>query len=241
MDTAVDVDDASTWPGEVGEHVDEVSKQLGGSRHYACDLEIGYEEEAAFRELLGARPLLAYHFTRLLDVEVERIREVEGLRPLTRDLVERRIDDALTGQHVTPDQAERLRATHVFHQDGGRGRRDQVCLALGQRPLVTGRGVRELLGMWGGEAQYAPTYELREVLEHLGRPAIVVAAVDLTAPGRHDVWPGVLKTLVGTRLGLEDAGADMFYRAPVPAGAVLDIWQPGHPSYERFPNLPQGA
>jgi hypothetical protein len=236
--TAVDVDDAATWPAEVREHVDGVCERVAGTTEYASDLELSWEEEAEFRTLLGARPLLTYHFTRLLDVEVERIRDVEGLRPLTRDLVERRIDDALSGGHVAAAQAERLRATHVFRKDGASGRQDQVCLVLGDDALRTGRGVVTLLSMWGGEAQYAPTYELRELLEQMGRPSVVLAALDLTAPGKHDVWPGVLKTFVGTQLDLQGAGAAVHYRAPVSAAAILDIWQPGHPAYDAT-RLPQ--
>jgi hypothetical protein len=239
VESLIDVDDSSTWPGDVRTRVDEVSSRLHGSRLFAGDLELDDQQEVAFRKLLGARPVLAYHFTRLLDPEVERIRGVEGLRPLTRELVEGRIHDALDGGHVTAQQAERLLATHVFAQRDGRGRRDQVCLALGRRPLVSGDGVRELLGMWGGEAQYASSFEMREFLRRLGRPSVVVAAIDLSASGRHDVRPGVLKTFVGTDLGLSGAGADIMYRAQVPAAAIVEIWQPGVRSYDRFRNLPR--
>jgi hypothetical protein len=234
----IDVDDVGTWPTEVRDLVDEWCERLRGTTEYASDLEISWDDEAGCLELVGDQPLLAYHFTRLLDIEVERIRDVEGLRPLTRELVERRIDDALASGRVTAEQVERLRATHVFLVDGGSGRRGQICLALGSQPLRTGRGVRQLLGMWGGEAQYAATYELRDLLQQLGRPAVVVAAVDLSAPGKHNVWPGVLKTFVGTRLQLSDAGADVMYRAPLPSTAIVDIWQPGTPMYDSWSHLP---
>jgi len=235
----VDVDDVDTWPADLRLHVDSWCEHLRGSTEYGSDLDLSWDDEVECREVLREHLLLAYHFTRLLDVEVERVRKAEGLLPLTRELVERRIDDALAGGHVTPEEAERMRATHVFRVDGGSGRRDQVCLALGNQPLRTGRGVRELLGMWGGEALYAPTNELRPLLKRLGRPAVVVVGLDLTVPGQHNVRPGVLKTFVATRLQLKNSGADVMYRGRVPGAAVLGVWQPGSPAYDRFDRLPR--
>jgi hypothetical protein len=233
---AIDVDDQATWPDELLEQVDAWLAALEPGQEYPGDLDLPQDEWAP--ELLAGRPLRAYHATRLLPHEVLRVL-AEGLLPLTRDLVESRIAGAHAAGYIEDEDAALFRRTNVFRHDGGRGRRDQVCLILGDTPLRQSRGVGELLRTWGGEAQYAASLEPRDRLKLLGRPTIVVARVHLSVPGEHRTYPHVQKVLCGARLGLSDSWADVMYRSPVPPQQIVGVWQPGDPGYDRFARLPR--
>jgi hypothetical protein len=235
-DDAIDVDDQSTWPDELLEQVDVWLAALEPGQEYTSDLDLPQHEWT--HDLLDGRPLRAYHATRLLPHEVLRAR-AEGLLPLTPDLVESRIAAALAAADIDDGDAALFRRTSVFRADGGRGRRDQVCLILGDTPLQQARGVRDLLGTWGGEALYAASREPRDRLMRLGEPTIVVAHVDLMAAGDHRTYPHLQKVLCGARLGLSDTWADVMYRSAIPPGQILDVCQPGDAGYDRFARLPR--
>jgi len=120
-----------------------------------------------------------------------------------------------------------------------------VCFVLSTAPLEHDlSGVSRFFSFWGGEAIYwrhhetAP--ELAAVLSTIGRPALVTALLDLSDPtAEHLIFPSVLHTFVGKALGYAPADADVFYRAPVPAGHVEDIVFPGQQGYDRFQRLPR--
>lgn len=235
-DGVIDIDDQATWPAELLEQVDAWLEALEPGQEYTGDLDLPQDEWTP--DLLDGRPLRAYHATRLLPHEVRRV-WAEGLLPLTHELVESRIAAAHAAGDIDDEDAALFRRTNVFRHDGGRGRRDQVCLILGDIPLRQSRGVRELLGTWGGEAQYAASVEPRDRLTRLGRPTLVVVHVNLTTAGDHRTYPHVQKVLCGARLGLSDPWADVMYRSAIPPGQILDVWQPGDAGYDKFARLPR--
>lgn len=77
----------------------------------------------------------------------------------------------------------------------------------------------------------------RERLEPVGQPAVVVVEVPVEPGAGHSVYPGVLKTFVGSLLGLE-IGADVFYRQPISGLAVVAVWTPGDAPYDALRALP---
>lgn len=235
----IDVDDRRTWPRAVRDAVRLVADRLAGTASYTSDLRPGDGEEDRFRAQLPG-PLRAYHATRLLPHEVSDIRE-HGLRPLTRDLVHRRVDDALAHGHITLQERDALHGVNVFDTHDADGRRDQVCLFLSRRVLDEDiAAVWRLLTIWGGEGIHMAdgSTEFRPLLTSLGQPAIVVVDVDLHEPHHtHPVWPGVLKCFVGRQLGFREWGADVMIQGPVPATAIVDVWQPGHPEFDRHGEL----
>lgn len=56
--------------------------------------------------------------------------------------------------------------------------------------------------------------------------------------GRVLVFPGVLKAFVGRWLDLQGQGAEAHFFNAIPPDQIIDIWQPGHPKYDRYPELP---
>ena len=236
----VDLDDQGTWPATVADQVRSWGAQLRGSTDYTSDLALGPEEESSFRALLGGHLLRAYHCTRLLDHEVGMIRE-RGLLSLSEDLLAERIEAAHRYGFISQAERDTFHRSHVFATREHRNREGQVCLILS--PSVFDEhpaAVDALLSMWGGEGLYmadgAPAVRAR--LRELGRPAVVVALIDL-AGGEHLVFPGVHNIFVGRFLGLHDASGDVFYRASIPPEHIEAIWQPGDPDYDCHEAMPR--
>jgi hypothetical protein len=232
----IDVDDPRTWPAEVVHWVTPVAERLRGSTEYTSDLAVPLDAEDGFRAML-TRPLLAYHCTRLLDRETEGIRR-EGLRTLSRQLVEERIASAEESGDLDEQTAKRLRAENVYALEARENREGQVCLVLGRSGFdEPSSGAIPLMAAWGGEAVNGGPQDA-ETDPVLGSPSIVVATVDLSASWRvSPTFPSLNRMFVATILELEDRIADVLYRGPVPASMIIDIWQPGHPYYDRHAPL----
>jgi hypothetical protein len=240
FDRLIDVDNVSTWPDKVRNRAEDWAQALRDGAECTSDLDLDKEDEDEFRRLLAGSMVLAFHATRLLDHEVESIRNL-GLRLASEDLVRLRVETAVEAGSVDSAFAQQLLRANVFAERDARNRQRQVCLVLSRRPFdESPHGFTHLLGEWGGEVitMSRGGVALRPRLQRLGRPAIVAAAIDLSAPWRvHAVWPSLHKVFVAAVLGLEDLGADVFYRQRIPPEHILSIWQPGDAEYDEYPHL----
>jgi hypothetical protein len=151
----VDPTDPSTWPEAVKVFVDEAAEQYAGATEFTADLpSVLIEREAEFRALLDDRRILAFHCTRLFDYEVDSIRK-EGLRRLTRQLVESRIAEAHELGVLTDGERDYCQRSNVYAIDNLEGRENQLCLIVGPGIFDDPESVPGLLpflGGWGGEA-----------------------------------------------------------------------------------------
>ena len=151
----VDVGDIETWPGDVLGWVRDLAELLRDTTEYISDLELYGNEQDELLTLLTGTKLRAYHGTRLLPHEVDRVWR-EGLRALDEELVESRIAAALAHGDLTAQQAGLLRRYTVFAKRRHEFRQGQVCAVLGRETLDHGAsGLWRLLNTWGGEAIYA--------------------------------------------------------------------------------------
>ncbi|MCK9461342.1 MAG: hypothetical protein M0R80_17065 [Proteobacteria bacterium] len=240
----IDVDDAATWPTEVLAWVDEHTVELCGSTEFTADLRIDDEED--LRRLVGSQLVRAYHCTRLLDHE-RRVILDQGLRRLGPDLVNERIRRAHEVGAISDAERDAFESGNQFADPAWSFRapitEGQVCLILSRQIFdESPNGCEPLLSIWGGEAIYFPLENRhRERLHSLGRPSIVVAAIDfsVTPADQHECCPSLANCMVGMRLGFSDLGADVFFRAPVPPENIDAIWQPGDAPYDRHRRLPR--
>ena len=172
---SIDVDDPTTWPADVERAVSELADRVRDSTEYVVDLPIDLDEEDRLRERLNGRRLRAYHCTRLLDHEVELVRN-DGLRPLSSSLVTLRIESAYEHGAFSIGERDQLLASHVFSR-GDRtvhDREGQVCFVLGHAAIACGDpGLWPLLSTSGGEAIYFFADDQIDLLKKLGRPTIV--------------------------------------------------------------------
>jgi len=229
----IDVDDRQTWPRELSARVDEWVERCRGTTKYTPDLPLDIEDEAGFRALFRGHLLRVYHCTKLLPHEGASIRR-EGLRPLSAELLVDRIRSARAALALSADQAERLLGGHVYAAGEQQSREDQVCFVLSKQMFDYHRdGCEPLFATWGGEGIYrsSGTLELRDVLDSIGTPTVVQAAIDLSTAGEHLFFPALQKVFVGVALGLRDAGGDVFYRAAVPGAQIERIIQEGEPEW----------
>jgi len=186
--------------------------------------------------------LVVYHATRLLDHEIDAIRR-DGLLPLSEELVRTRIEAAHDLGYLTHNERNQLLARNLFVDGSDVSIREgQVCFFLSRQVLEDEvHGVWNPLTIWGGEGIFFGQFdeEVEARLRGLGRPAITVAAIELSDGWRtHPVYPGAFKSFLGRKLELEEYGSDVFYRAAVPGHQVIDVWLPGHREYERHNELP---
>lgn len=186
---------------------------------------------------------MAYHCTRLLDHEVAMIRS-EGIRLLTPDLVEQRIAAATGAGAISDSDAALLRASTYLTSAQAQPSRGGLAYFFTSRRVFDEAvgGVWYLLSEWGGEAirMTAESRALPSHLVRLGRPSVVVAALEVDADADEPrTWPAIHKVLVDTLLGSDRPGCDVVCRRDVPAAAILDVWQPGHPEYDRHGDLPR--
>lgn len=176
---AVDVDDVSSWPLQLREHTDAWLQRLQETPPAPNEPEIGWDADEPLLAVLGGRLLRTYHCTCLLDHEAALIRD-HGLRPLSRELIEERIDEARAASITPPTRRTCCTdRTSTAGRDHG-SRSGQVWLFAGQAVLADPINLRALLTTWGGEGMYMERTEPRAVLERLGRPAIVAVDLDLT-------------------------------------------------------------
>lgn len=241
MVSVIDVDEPQSWPTGIADLTRELATRYQGSTKYTCDLPLSYELEDEYYRVLDGKDLRAYHCTRLLPHEIEKIHR-EGLRLLTPVLVTERINEAQQNRAITAQEAADLHKSNVFAQAAEKHRENQVCLILSRNTFRHVGGVEPLLSMWGGEGIYmtGPSQEMEPRLRQIGKPAIVCAFIDLaSSPGRFRTAPLIHKVFVGALLGLEDVGADVFYKSPVPPENIEAIWTPGDPDYDSFEGLPR--
>ncbi len=241
MKLPVDVDNRITWPPKVDDIVDKWAKQYNGTAKYTNDLALPIEDEEAFRELLSGHLLRAYHCTRLLPHEIPMVVEA-GLRPLSADLLNDRINSAQEAGAIGLEDAEDLRAGHVFATGEEEYRENQVSLILSKSMFLHNLpGCKPLLEAWGGEGIYMSSKKphILDRLKSLSKPTIVVALLDLSGRNSpHNVYPALHKVFVGAALQLSDVGADVFYKAAVPPENVERLIQPGDSEYESLGDLP---
>jgi hypothetical protein len=237
----VNLDDRRTWPSGVLQWATEHAKRIDvAAGEYTSDLPgVLLEHEPELRALLEGQKLLAFHCTRLLDYEAIWIRE-EGLRRLTPDLVDRRIDGAFERGYISEEERERLRVNTVFALNEERHREGQVCLVIGRDAFDDEiRGCQPLLLSWGGEAIYWGARQDRAA-PRLGRPAIVVVRVDPSVDRETlRTFPGLGNLFVGALVGSERLFADGFFRRDISAAEVVGIWRPGDAEYDRHSQLPR--
>lgn len=235
----IDVDQPNTWPDETRRWAEQRAEALAGSEEYTSDLSSRLrEEEDDFRATFGAKKLLAYHCTRLLPHEQQSIRSA-GLRVLDETLVHDRIA-AAQAQGVLSERARhQVASRNVYAVNNTAGREDQICFVLGRSTFdEDADGCHRLLNHWGGEAMRGGPGDA-PLLTEFGTPTIIVAALNLTSSWRHSTThPALANVFVGTLLGTALCSADAFYRDPVPAEDVLEVWQPGHVEYDRHARLP---
>ena len=244
----IDPDCRPTWPPAVTAWVDRYGDELRAGPGIVRLV----EAEDEFRLLLEGHGVLTYHCSRFLDEELAAIRS-DGLRPVSAHLIRRRIESAYRGGHLSRSQADELHRRNPFENFDQKATRVRssleargqgVYLYLGRRGFEDSPfEYADWLGTWGGPTLFEPLGEqgdLRRVLRDLGRPSIVVAALEFQSDRFRaaivDKFALMFCTIEGDEPWL---GGEICYRANISGEDIIAVWQPGDPEYDRFAELPQ--
>jgi hypothetical protein len=166
----IEIGQLNTWPDELRSLLDDKLDLLGAYESERVRIDQLYEanvlarvtpqhnpHEAARDELIERadallvdKDLLGFHCTRLAEDEATAIR-ADGIRPLTPDLVERRIRRRVKAGDLTSELADVLLAEHQAAQEG---RPDKICFVHSRSILRAERAVYRFFRSWGGEAIY---------------------------------------------------------------------------------------
>src|SRR6266540_2490616 len=103
----IDVDAAITWPPDVRHAAEALTVRVKGTARHVVDMSVPLDVADAFRRLFVGHRVRAYHATRLLDREIEMIR-LQGLRPLSEELVVERIERAYESGALTVENRDQL-------------------------------------------------------------------------------------------------------------------------------------
>ena len=165
----------------------------------------------------------------------------QGLRLLSVELVEERINAAFDHSCVSEEERDQFHASHVYAIGEEKNRGGKLCFIFPASMMANPfSGINSLLGIWGGEgiSMFRETRGHTERLAGLGTPSLVVANISLSAgPQPAYVHPGLLKMFAGRLLNLEHHGAEVHSYALVPPRHIEAIWQPGDAEYDQFKDL----
>ena len=174
--------------------------------------------------MVAGASIVGYHCTRLTDAELATIRS-EGLQPLSRELIDRRISQAQARGDLNHEFAATIRKTHWGADENRIGR---IAFIGTRTPFVHRRDtVHYLLGEWGGEAvSYAlEGTKYQALLRRIGTPTIVVVAAPLDLVD--SLNPDLLTVAWSAHHEPEEAGCGFVLREPVPPEMIQGLVQPG--------------
>lgn len=222
-----DLDVPDTWPAAVRAWAIDRAAAYAEDMSPASDLgkiEM-VERELEFRRLFGELKLRVYHCTRLIENEADAVRH-EGLRVLSEELIAARIARAHELGLVSASERDRLLANTVYARANADGRAGRLALLVGQGNMIDdATGCAPLLACWGGEAIYSALADRRDA-PRLGRPALVTAALAVTATADMCFFPALPALFVGALLGSSGSHGEVSSTLSVPAADVLGISYP---------------
>ena len=134
-------------------------------------------------DIIASHSFIGFHCARLTKQEQAIIRTA-GLQPLSRVLVEERIERLLEQKSIRSSTAQRLLSKNQVSDSSRAG---HVCLFHGVSTLRDESGLYRLFRCWGGEAiyiLYEKTPAIIRELATIGVPCIVIASLS-----PHDLDP----------------------------------------------------
>ena len=191
------------------------------------------KEDAAV--LLKARTIRAWHFTRLTDPEVAAIR-TDGMRPMSLELIERRLSQLVKLGIIDRATAHQLFAASPYHRQFQGNREGRIWLSAQPYPLDDS-GVTGLMGGWGGESVNFDHLDgpIAKLLWSIGQPRVIEVSLPLAVTTRaYQAAENVLDSFSFT-LGCNGGwggGADIVAVEPIKPGWIRAIHSPGERQFE---------
>lgn len=223
----VELADLSTWPREFRQVVDDVVSRGPLEDQWLT----GGLDDGPFIAALSGNHIRTYHCSRLTPTEVRWVKD-EGLHPVSAELVERKLSQAVEDGHLSTSEGELYSANHLARQ---RNRAGAICLIGDRVDLENVPAVGWLLSIWGGEvinAAFHTRSPESQRLEEVGMPTIVVALLD---PAKEISYahPGIALS-AARRVTMEDPGTELRTIVTLGPERIEAIHHPGSEFWEQY-------
>lgn len=202
----VDLCRPRTWPSHVTRAVrgSLSNVELDGDVAYYDELDLPVESRAEILGALQGLRIVCYHATRLMQHEVEDIRS-GGLRPLSPELVQQRLQEAVRRGALSTEVAEELIAPTLVNAADA-SREGSVWFTASRDDIQQTPNLWRMYRYWGGEVMRHHLREgdrLHALLGQVGQAAVVLAAIESDQLNHYSNNVDLARGLLAVRLGLE--------------------------------------
>lgn len=187
---------------------------------------------ARLEAILAAHSLVAYHCTRLTREEINAIKS-DGMKVLSKELVQRRLDQCFASGHLNAAEHEYLSTSESIGSnlsDDFAHRTGKIWFCPNRSTLQDYLSVHRLFRSWGGEAIYCGHEEDARIsitLTRIGSPSIVKCAIPFSRGNQphQNFSERFLSQSVSDEVRYPEpsAGFDLHTKSDVAASEILDI------------------
>ncbi len=173
----LDVTNSQTWPDEIFDFSEKY--EVG---EFPGDFDIEPSDFHEFKRIIQGMRILARHATRLTEGEIQNI-DLLGLNPLTEELVNKKISDAVRDNLLSTETARELLEGNVYKTESSAGRQNLICAVVDGRELPHSKSrLDHQLREWGGECigNTSAGTKHRDILRSIGKPTVVSFWVDIS-------------------------------------------------------------
>ena len=252
-DPVIDVWDVATFDPEVvgllNDHADLIRDYHARARENLIKRELsdrtGPYPENPFAEghiqlseavmaVMGRKTIGGWHYTRLTDPEVDRLR-LGGIALASSESIRARLDAQVDAGAFEVGVANAIHAASPFQRGQSDVRSGRFWMVSHPRD-VKDSGVKPLLGSWGGEGVYFwladPEHEA--LVASIGRPRVLEVAAPLSkSPHGYSPAEAVLAAFARSMGCTSEAKTfDFYVTEPLPPEAVLSIHTAGEIKFE---------
>lgn len=183
--------------------------------------------------LMEARTIRAWHYTRMTDDEIVRLRQ-HGIRPSSLAMVRERLTAQVDAGAFTAEIADRLFADSPYQGEQLEARSNKFWMVSHPIDIEDG-GVELLLESWGGEGAYfwQKDPDLQDLLKHIGKPRVIEIAAPLVQSRHSYSAAEAVVAAYGRMLGCRPAkhAFDLYTHQPLPPSHILAIHTEGDPTF----------
>ena len=199
-------------------------------------------------DLMASKTIRAFHYTRMVDFEVEDVLANGFYAPTTEDSFVRlseRVGRLVSAGHLTIQEGDRIFSSSPLNDSEQLSARQGFWMTTGAFRPEDG-SVRLLLDNWGGEVGYfwideSQDPDLLTRVQSIGRGRIFELAVPMTDKDGRPLsrcWSAAkdIVNVLASSYGFQTdrLGFDLAVKSPLPASAILAFHTEGDESYTTF-------
>jgi len=264
MSLAVEIEKIDSWPEDFREEA-EKNRSLLVNYHQEyfrisqlCDECVKYRVNppqniyateystlvTRLEKILSEHDIVGYHCTRLTPREINDIR-ADGLKILTGDLVNKKLENALEDGHISEIEFTDLKSSEIIKKnlENENGRRTGLIAFCPNRSILKNfHGVYRLFRYWGGEAVYRGYEKIDKfslAKRFIGLPCVIKCAVPYSDMKNYSsVAESFLSHLILDEIESPETPAkfNMGVERDIAPVEILDLIDISNPEFEELTN-----